>query len=435
MYLPVKAKFTVSVVYAVLWSIFSFYIAEKWTSDLAEYVGFTVAYLIIFGIAIIPGFMNAFLVMSLLLDKRPKRKEAEISYPPITVLVAGYNEEESIASTLESIHRQDYQNNIRVIFINDGSSDKTLDIAQECAKKYKWLEIINIEKNAGKANALNVALREVSTDLVITIDADSYLYKDAIKNLVGRMLSDPDHTAAVAGAVLVRNSRVNFVTKLQEWDYFHGIAAIKRIQALYQGTLVAQGAFSIYKTDVVKMTGGWPHCVGEDIVLTWAILRAGYRVGYAEDACLFTNAPTSWKQFFKQRQRWSRGLIEAFKEHSSLLTHARMTTLFIWWNVLFPYLDLVYTLAFLPGIILALFGIYLIAGPMTLIVLPMALIINYQIFRIQNKMFEEQGLRVRKNVLGFIGYSLFYSLILQPACVWGYLKEFFAGSVKNWGTK
>ena len=435
MYLPVKFKFTISLIYGVLWSIFSFYIAEKWTNDLAEYVGFIVAYLIIFGIAIIPGFMNAFLVMSLLLDKRPKRKVTDIDYPPITILVAGYNEEESIASTLESIDRQEYPNSMRTIFINDGSSDKTLEIAKEATLKYKWLEIINIEQNAGKANALNVALREVATDLVITIDADSYLYKDAIKNLVGRLLSDPENTGAVAGAVLVRNSRHNFVTKLQEWDYFHGIAAIKRIQALYQGTLVAQGAFSIYKTNLVKMVGGWPHCVGEDIVLTWAILRAGYRVGYAEDACLFTNVPTTWGQFFKQRQRWSRGLIEAFKEHGSLLMHWRMTTLFIWWNVLFPYLDLVYTLAFLPGIILALFGIFLIAGPMTLIVLPMALIINYQIFRIQNKMFEEQGLRVRKNVLGFIGYSLFYSLILQPACVWGYLKEFFAGSVKNWGTK
>lgn len=74
MYLPVKFKFTISLIYGVLWSIFSFYIAEKWTNDLAEYVGFIVAYLIIFGIAIIPGFMNAFLVMSLLLDKRPKRK-------------------------------------------------------------------------------------------------------------------------------------------------------------------------------------------------------------------------------------------------------------------------------------------------------------------------------------------------------------------------
>ena len=61
-------------------------------------------------------------------------------------------------------------------------------------------------------------------------------------------LSDPPNTRAVAGAVLVRNSRKNLVTGVQEWDYFHGIAAIKRLQSLYQGTLVAQGAFSVYDT-------------------------------------------------------------------------------------------------------------------------------------------------------------------------------------------
>jgi biofilm PGA synthesis N-glycosyltransferase PgaC len=198
---------------------------------------------------------------------------------------------------------------------------------------------------------------------------------------------------------------------------------------------VAQGAFSLYRTDVLRRIGGWAHTVGEDIVLTWAILDQGWRVGFAEDACLFTNAPETWIQFFKQRQRWSRGLLEAFKAHWRLLFKPRMITLFIWWNLLFPYMDIVYTLFFIPGLILAMFGIFWIAGPMTLIVLPLAMLVNYVMFRIQSRMFTEQGLRVRKNVLGFMTYALFYSLILQPACVAGYFKELFYGSIKNWSTK
>lgn len=247
-------------------------------------------------------------------------------------------------------------------------------------------------------------------------------------------MNDPENTASVAGSVLVRNSRYNFVTKIQEWDYFHGIAAVKRLQSLYQGTLVAQGAFSLYKTSVLKEVGGWPDKVGEDIVLTWAILAKGYRVGYAEDACLFTNAPTTWKQFIGQRQRWSRGLIEAFKEHWRLLLKRRMTTLFIWWNAMFPYMDLVYTFAFIPGIVLALFGHYFIAGPLTLLVLPLAMVVNYIMYGIQNRMFRSQGLKVRRNIFGFVFYALFYSLVLQPACVVGYLKELLFRK-KSWETK
>jgi len=127
-------------------------------------------------------------------------------------------------------------------------------------------------------------------------------------------------------------------------------------------------------------------------------------------------------------------MIEAFRHHPRILFSARMSTLFVWWNVLFPWLDLAYTLFFLPGVLLALFGIYWIAGPLTLVLLPMALVMNYLMYRIGERMFARQGLRVRRNVAGFLVYAFAYSAILQPACVWGYLSEVL-GLRKTWGTK
>jgi biofilm PGA synthesis N-glycosyltransferase PgaC len=321
---------------------------------------------------------------------------------------------------------------MQVLVINDGSRDATM--ARLGTVSYPWLTVIDLQQNAGKANALNQGLKQAQHPLTITLDGDSYLYKGALRHLVGRFLSDPPNTAAVAGSVLLRNSRTNLVTKIQEWDYFHGIAAIKRLQSLFQGTLVAQGAFSLYRTDVLREVDGWPECVGEDIVLTWAILKLGHRVGYCEDAITFTNAPTTFGQFIRQRQRWSRGLIEAFKTHGSLLFKPRMSTVFVWWNLLFPYMDVAYTLFFIPGIVLALFGVYWIAGPMTLLVLPMAFVVNYLMFYIQSHMFRAQGLKVRRNPLGFLVYALFYGLVLQPGCVLGYLAEML-NLRKHWGTK
>lgn len=434
-YIPVKVKFAVSLLAGIAWTIFSVWAASLWLVDLTNVLGLILAWTIVTGVALLPGFMSAFLVASLLIDSRPPRRRDIKNYPPVTVLVAAYNEGANILSTLESIAKQQYPGDMRVIVANDGSTDDTAEKVRSVLPQYPWLELLDIEQNAGKANALNRSLELVTTDITITIDGDSYLFSNAIKNLVERYESDPEGTAAVAGAVLVRNSRKNLVTKAQEWDYFHGIAAIKRLQSLYQGTLVAQGAFSIYDTKVLRDVGGWAEVVGEDIVLTWAILDRGYRVGYAEDACLFTNAPDTWSQFIKQRQRWSRGLIEAFKAHWSLLFKARMTTMFIWWNLFFPYMDLSYTLAFIPGIIAALFGYYLLAGPMTLILLPMSLMVNYVMFLIQSRMFTDQGLKVRRNIFGFVFYAFLYSLVLQPACVFGYIKELFNGAKKNWGTK
>ena len=239
----------------------------------------------------------------------------------------------------------------------------------------------------------------------------------------------------MAGAILVGNSRENIVTGAQEWDYFHGIAAVKRMQSLYQGALVAQGAFSIYRRNALRAVGGWQDVVGEDIVLSWAMLDRGYRIGYAEDAIAWTNAPNSFRQFARQRQRWSRGLIEALNQHESLLFKRRLTQMFIWWNLLFLPLDFTYSFIFIPGVIAALFfQVYWVAGLMTLAVIPIAALWNYVIYKAQAKMFREQGLKVRHNPRGLAFYLVCYALMMQPICVWGYAVETL-GLRKKWGTK
>lgn len=432
-YLSVSVKFALMLVLSTAWAAFAFWAAQRWISDLSVLIGAGLAYFIIVGIAVVPGWMNAFLLMGLLLDRRPARARLEAAdYPPLAILVAAYNEERTIASTLESIARQHYPGALQVIVINDGSTDGTREVLRGLS--YPWLEILDMPVNGGKAKGLNTALERVTHGLTVTLDADSYLYHGALRHIVERFLGDPKSTAAVAGAVLVRNSRTNWVTRIQEWDYFNGIAAIKRVQSLLQGTLVAQGAFSLYRTDVLRDVGGWPLTVGEDIVVTWSMLEKGWRVGYCEDACAFTHAPESLRQFIRQRQRWSRGLIEAFKLHWRLLFKVRKSTIFVWWNLLFPYIDFIYSFVFLPGLVLALFGMFWIAGPLTLLVLPLALGINLVMYRIQRRMFDSQGLKVRRNPLGFLIYVLAYGAILQPACFVGYTMELFRLR-KSWGTK
>ncbi len=272
-YIPVKAKFGFSLLVAFAWVSFSIWFSQPWIAGLSEVIGAPLAIFLIGFIAIVPGFMNAFVVSALLFDNRPKTKVIE-QFPPVTILIAAYNEENSIQDSLLSIARQDYPAPMRTIVIDDGSTDQTVVKILAMQEQLPGLELIQLEKNAGKANALNTGLAKVETDIVITLDADSWVRVNGLRHLVGRYLSDPPNTKAVAGTILIRNSRKNWVTKAQEWDYFLGIAAIKRIQSLFQGTLVAQGAFSLYDKHTLLEIGGWPETVGEDIVLTWSILAA-----------------------------------------------------------------------------------------------------------------------------------------------------------------
>jgi biofilm PGA synthesis N-glycosyltransferase PgaC len=432
-YTSVSRKFFIALAIAVGWASFSIWVAGFWLESISNSVGFWIAVFLIAFIAIVPGFMNAFIYSSLLLDKRPRRQPLD-NYPAISIIIAAYNEQAHILDTLRSIEKQHYPGELEVIVINDGSRDATAQMVQKAQETNPRLVFINFEHNAGKAQALNAGLKQAKHGLVVTLDADSYLYKDALQRLVDRYCSDPDTTRAVAGAIMVRNSRANWMTAGQEWEYFHGIATVKRVQSLYQGTLVAQGAFSIYQKATLDEIGGWPDCVGEDIVLTWDLLKRGYRVGYCEDAIVFTTVPTTVYGFIRQRQRWARGMIEAFKAHPRVLFTRRKTTFFIWWDVLFPFMDIAFTFGFIPGLIMAMMGNYWLIGPMTLSLIPMALLINLLMYRTASKMFKAQGLRVRQNLVGFVFYLIPYAFILQPAAVLGYASEIF-GRRKTWGTK
>lgn len=437
LYVPIPVKFVLVLLGAFAWMGLSIYLSQPWLEGLTRVVGFALALFVIAFIAYVPGFMNAFLIGSILADRRPRRHRVE-EFPEVCVLVASYNERENIADTLLSLEHQDYPGKVAVLVIDDGSTDGSLEIARAEAERLSrpdmQMQVLAMPRNGGKSRALNAGLAATREALVISVDADSYLRRDALRKLVERFLSDPPNTVAVAGCVLVRNSRENWLARGQEWDYFHGIAAVKRMQSMYHGTLVAQGAFSLYTRAALEQVGGWPECVGEDIVVSWALLETGARIGYCEEACLFTKVPTSVRQFARQRQRWSRGLMEAFARHGRLLFRPRMSTLFIWWNLLFLPLDLVYTLAFLPGLVLALFGHYWIAGVMTLLVLPLAAVWNAIIFRVQSDMFKAQSLKVRRNLAGFLFYTLGYTMLLQPVCVMGYAAELLRLR-KTWGTK
>lgn len=423
-YIPVIRKFSYGHIFALTWMSISIFISLPWVKDLGTYFTLPVAVFIIAGIAYLPGYLNAFMVFSLLFDRQPPFK---ISNPtePVTIMIACYNEEMNIENTLSYLAKQDYLGEIKVIVIDNNSTDNTARVVKNAADKINLDITLILESKQGKNNALNTGLKIVSTELVITLDADTLLHKSAINYMVRRLFSSPTDVCAVAGAVLVRNSRGNLIARVQEWDYFLGIASIKRLQGMFQSTLVAQGAFSLYKTEAVRRIGGWPDAIGEDIVLTWKLLSNKGRVYFEPLAVAFTDVPVTLNHFIKQRSRWARGMIEAIKiikpwQHNLIYTKYLTGS-----NLLMPYMDITYTFFWVPGLILAFFGYYWIVGLATLMVLPLTMTINYSLYRYQKNVFRSLDLKIRKNGLGFIVYVLFYQIIMSPVSVWGYIQELF----------
>jgi biofilm PGA synthesis N-glycosyltransferase PgaC len=432
-----RLQFAIALAFASAWTMFSVWVSRPWLSDLGNLTHPVSALVALTFIAYLPGFMNAFLLFSLLVEPRRKRRRL-LRYPAISILIAAYQEEEAIGQTLQSVRDAGYQGNIEIIVLDDGSADGTSAAVDHCrtalfsASPAIELRLIRFERNRGKAMALNAGLEQARHELVVTIDADTHLHPGSLASIVDRLLSDPPGTVAVAGAVLVGNAGESLIAGAQQWDYFHGIAAVKRMQGMYGGTLVAQGAFSIYRRQALLDVGGWPDTVGEDIVLTWALLAKGHRIGYAEGAVAWTHAPPTFGELARQRKRWARGMIEALAHHKPLLFKRRLSTMFIWWNLLFISLDLAFTLVFIPALVLAFFGVYWLAGPITLLVLPLAALWNLVIFRIQMRMLKRAGIEMKRSLAGFAAFVVAYPLLMQPVALWGYFAE-LTGRRKEWG--
>ncbi len=427
-YLPVKSKFLISTAIATLWIALSWYLAQSWIGDLSQLTGYFAAVLIIFFIALLPGFLNAHILASVILDRPPDLPQL-FDYPPISLLIAAYNEAPNIAETFRGIANQDYPGAVEIVVVDDGSSDNTVAAIEA-------LELANVKvvrvNHGGKATALNQGLEHVSHDILVCIDADTFLHPQALRRIVTRFLTDPQDTAAVAGCVLVKNSRASFMARLQEWDYFTGIASAKRQQSLYQGTLVAQGAFSAFNRKIVKAHKGWPSVIGEDIVMTWALIKSGWRIGFEPTAIGFTSAPTTFAGFYRQRKRWARGMIEGLKQHGRLVwSTSRLAAFFVAIDFIIPLIDLFYAFVFLPGVLLALVGRYYIVGPMTLLVMPLAFLIVLVMYKKQKAVFDSLNLKVRSNFPGFLVYMIIYQAIMSPICVIGYIQELI-GIKKRW---
>jgi cellulose synthase/poly-beta-1,6-N-acetylglucosamine synthase-like glycosyltransferase/peptidoglycan/xylan/chitin deacetylase (PgdA/CDA1 family)/spore germination protein YaaH len=234
--------------------------------------------------------------------------------PAVAVLVPAYNEAKVIERTVRSVLDSDYQN-LRVIVIDDGSKDATLEVTRAAFQKEIAAGRVTVltKPNSGKADALNFGLEQVTEELFVGIDADTLVAPDAISKLVPHF-SNP-RVAAMAGNAKVGN-RVNLWTRWQALEYITSQNFERRALNTLNAVSVVPGAIGAWRTAPVRAAGGYQHdTVAEDADLTMALLQAGYWVNYEDRALAYTEAPTKANGLMRQRFRWSFGIMQAVWKH------------------------------------------------------------------------------------------------------------------------
>ena len=426
-------RFTIAVTFTVAWTAFGIWASAPWRSDLEEAIGPVMAWVIPVLLAYVPGTLIGFLCFTLILT-RYQAPPLDGDKPTVTVIVAAYNEEDAIEVTLERIAATTYDGPIEVVLADNNSTDRTAELAEAVARRHGLDYRRSFEPLAGKHHALNTALEIVTTPLVVTLDADTRLHRDALTYLIARVTTRPQdqHVCACAGALIVENATSNFLTRMQGWDYRLGINGVKRTQAAYNSALVAQGAFSAYWADDVRAVGGWPDAIGEDIVLTWSLMDSRGLVQYEPAALAATVVPEQLKHFMRQRSRWARGMLEGIKINPPQQQPRVLAKAVAGIDYLVPLLDIGYVFFWIPGVILFIFGYPLLFSWWSMLVIPITLVVYGLLRRWQDhNVFRRLHVVPEHDRRGFFGYLFGYQALTSVASLRGYGQQ-LSGAARRW---
>jgi len=294
---------------------------------------------------------------------------------PVSMLVAGYNEERSIVASVGSLLSLRYPE-FEVVVVSDGSTDGTIDrlieafamveqprvyrralFTQPVLRSFRSLRhpnLIVVEKlRGGRADALNAALNHARYPLIAAVDADSLLNADAVLR-ASRLFLEDERLVAVGGTIRPLNGAVmkdgkvaalrmppRWIERFQILEYarafFTGRAGWSHLDAL----LIISGAFGLFRREAVVQVGGfWVDTVGEDMELVVRLhkhfrrARIPYRILFTPDPICWTEVPSTMRILRNQRNRWHRGLWETLWRHRTMMFNPRYGRVGL---VAFPY--------------------------------------------------------------------------------------------------
>ncbi|MBI5556842.1 MAG: glycosyltransferase [Deltaproteobacteria bacterium] len=250
--------------------------------------------------------------------------DGTIFQPPITIVLAAYNEEKVIGRTLDALLQADYPGHMELIVIDDGSNDRTAAVVTEISGHDSRIRLLR-QENRGKARALRVGFQAATHEIIVTLDADTIFQQDTISILVRAMRDQK--IGAVSGRVQVGNQQ-SLVARFQALEYTCGFNLDRRAYQQLNCITVVPGAASAWRKSAVMAAGGISSdTLAEDTDLTLSLHRAGYRIGYAPQAVAWTEAPETYGALLKQRFRWAFGTLQCLWKHRDLVGNPRYKAL------------------------------------------------------------------------------------------------------------
>ncbi|HUH35881.1 MAG TPA: glycosyltransferase [Moheibacter sp.] len=236
--------------------------------------------------------------------------------PKTTVIIPAYNEGKLVFQTLLSIAKSDFpMDKLEIIAIDDGSSDDTwFWINKANSELGGQIKVHKQPQNKGKRWGLYHGFTHGNGEVFLTIDSDSIIEKNTIRNMVSPFVVD-EKCGAVAGNVKVLNKDQGMIPRMLHVSFTFSFEFIRSAQSALGFVLCTPGALSAYRREAVfHCLNDWIHqkflgqeaTIGEDRAMTNMILKQGYDVKFQRNANVLTNTPISFRNLHKMFTRWGR---------------------------------------------------------------------------------------------------------------------------------
>ena len=317
-------------------------------------------------------FLLIFAAAGIAVHKRPPasspaqiwRRYADVA-PAISIISPAYNEGATIVESVEGLLALEYPA-FEVIVVNDGSTDDTLKLLVEyfglkpvarlcelvaphepirgfhASPRLPRLLVVDKENGGGKADAVNAGINASRSPIICITDADTLIEPDALLRAVWPFVDEP-LTIAVGGTIcIVNGSKVasgrvtearlprNFLALVQTLEYERAFMLARIGLSRLGALLIVSGAFGLFRRDAVVEVGGYSlGTVGEDLDLVVKLHRhfrdrhLPYEIRFLAEPVVWTQAPENLGDLGRQRARWERGALEAFRNHRSMTLNPR----------------------------------------------------------------------------------------------------------------
>jgi len=238
--------------------------------------------------------------------------------PTVAICVPFYNEKKGTIYSIESLLALDYPaEKLQIIAVDDGSSDNSYDIIKKYVKEkgYKNVIVLRHDKNKGKHEAVNTAIKHSDSDIFGVLDADSYVESDALMNMVGYFKNK--EVVAVTPSMKVW-PKGSILQRVQEVEYLLGVW-LRKVFSYMDTIHVTPGPFSIFKRKFFNKYGIYREShKTEDIEMALRIQSNNYRIENSINAHVYTSGPKKLKILNKQRLRWYSGFIKNTLDYKHL---------------------------------------------------------------------------------------------------------------------